>query len=67
MKFVAAARTSLGIPTIFNVLGPLTNPARAKHQLLGVFSAELTDRLAAVLQRTGQRAGVGGACQRWPG
>ena len=32
MKFVAGARTSLGIPTIFNVLGPLTNPARAKHQ-----------------------------------
>src|SRR4051812_15528042 len=59
MKFVAAARTSLGIPTIFNVLGPLTNPARAKHQLLGVFSADLTDRLAAVLQRLGsERAWV---------
>src|SRR5437660_823803 len=37
MRFVAAARTSLGIPTIFNLLGPLTNPARARHQLLGVF------------------------------
>jgi anthranilate phosphoribosyltransferase len=59
MKFVANARTSLGIPTIFNVLGPLTNPARAKHQLLGVFSAELTDRLAAVLQALGsERAWV---------
>src|SRR3954463_2496799 len=59
MKFVAGARTSLGIPTIFNVLGPLTNPARAKHQLLGVFSAELTDRLAAVLQHLGsERAWV---------
>src|SRR4051812_42161107 len=59
MKFVASARTSLGIPTIFNVLGPLTNPAKAKHQLLGVFSAELTDRLAAVLQRLGsERAWV---------
>ena len=59
MKFVAGARSSLGIPTIFNVLGPLTNPARAKHQLLGVFSAELTDRLAAVLQHLGsQRAWV---------
>lgn len=59
MKFVAAARTSLGIPTIFNVLGPLTNPARAKHQLLGVFSPELTDRLAAVLQHLGsERAWV---------
>ena len=59
MKYVATARTSLGIPTIFNVLGPLTNPARAKHQLLGVFSAELTDRLAAVLHELGsERAWV---------
>jgi anthranilate phosphoribosyltransferase len=56
MKFVAAARTSLGIPTIFNVLGPLTNPAKAKHQLLGVFAAELTDRLAAVLRELGSRS-----------
>jgi anthranilate phosphoribosyltransferase len=53
MKFVAASRTSLGIPTIFNVLGPLTNPARARHQLLGVFSPELTDRLATVLRELG--------------
>jgi anthranilate phosphoribosyltransferase len=59
MKFVAAARTSLGIPTIFNVLGPLTNPAGARHQLLGVFAAELTDRLAAVLRELGsERAWV---------
>src|SRR5438105_2113855 len=50
MKYVASARTSLGIPSIFNLLGPLTNPARAKHQLLGVFAPELTDRLAAVLR-----------------
>jgi anthranilate phosphoribosyltransferase len=50
MKFVAPARTSLGIPTIFNLLGPLTNPARARHQLLGVFAPELTDRLATVLR-----------------
>ncbi|HEY8667926.1 MAG TPA: anthranilate phosphoribosyltransferase [Tepidisphaeraceae bacterium] len=59
MKFVAAARSSLGIPTIFNLLGPLTNPARAKHQLLGVFAPELTDRLAAVLRELGsERAWV---------
>lgn len=59
MKFVGAARTSLGIPTIFNVLGPLTNPARAKHQLLGVFRPELTDRLATVLRELGsERAWV---------
>jgi len=53
MKYVAQARTALGIPTIFNLLGPLTNPARAKHQLLGVFAPELTDRLAAVLRELG--------------
>lgn len=53
MKFVAAARTSLGIPTILNLLGPLTNPAGAKHQLLGVFAPELTDRLATVLRELG--------------
>jgi anthranilate phosphoribosyltransferase len=59
MKFVAQARTSLGVPTIFNMLGPLTNPARAKHQLLGVFSSELTDRFAQVLRELGsERAWV---------
>ena len=59
MKFVAAARTQLGIPTIFNVLGPLTNPAGAKHQLMGVFAPELTDRLATVLRELGsERAWV---------
>jgi anthranilate phosphoribosyltransferase len=59
MKFVAPARSSLGIPTIFNLLGPLTNPARARHQLLGVFAPELTDRLATVLRELGsERAWV---------
>src|SRR5437016_14334707 len=59
MKFVAASRTALGIPTIFNVLGPLINPAKARHQLLGVFAPELTDRLAAVLRELGsERAWV---------
>src|SRR5207237_2653211 len=53
MKFVATARSALGVPTIFNMLGPLTNPARAKHQLLGVFAPELTDRFAAVLRELG--------------
>ena len=59
MKFVAPARTSLGIPTVFNLLGPLTNPGRARHQLLGVFAPELTDRLATVLRELGsERAWV---------
>lgn len=59
IKHVAAARTALGIPTIFNLLGPLTNPGRARHQLLGVFAPELTDRLAQVLRELGsERAWV---------
>src|SRR5205085_6307578 len=59
MKFVATARSSLGIPTVFNLLGPLTNPGRARHQLLGVFAPELTDRLATVLRELGsERAWV---------
>lgn len=59
MRHVAAARSALGIPTIFNLLGPLTNPGRAKHQLLGVFAPELTDRLATVLRELGsERAWV---------
>ncbi|MGB7157379.1 MAG: anthranilate phosphoribosyltransferase [Tepidisphaeraceae bacterium] len=53
MKYVAPVRTALGIPTVFNLLGPLTNPARARHQLLGVFAPELTDRLATVLRGLG--------------
>jgi anthranilate phosphoribosyltransferase len=59
MKHVAAARAALAIPTIFNLLGPLTNPARARHQLLGVFAPELTERLATVLRELGsERAWV---------
>ncbi len=53
MKHVAAARTSLGVPTIFNLLGPLTNPAKARYQLLGVYSRHLTQLLAGVLKETG--------------
>jgi anthranilate phosphoribosyltransferase len=59
MKFVGTARSSLGVPTIFNMLGPLTNPGRARHQLLGVFAPELTDRFAQVLREMGsERAWV---------
>jgi anthranilate phosphoribosyltransferase len=53
MQFVASARKALGIPTIFNLLGALSNPGGAKRQLLGVFAPELTDRLAAVLRELG--------------
>jgi anthranilate phosphoribosyltransferase len=49
MKSVAGPRRELAFRTVFNVLGPLTNPAGAKHQLLGVFDARLTETLARVL------------------
>lgn len=53
MKHAVAPRRELGVRTLFNVLGPLTNPARVPNQVLGVFSAELLEPLALVLQRLG--------------
>ena len=55
MKHVAAARSAMGVPTIFNLLGPLTNPARAHYQLLGVYSDHLTELLAGVLKESGSK------------
>ncbi|MFP3938145.1 MAG: anthranilate phosphoribosyltransferase [Phycisphaerae bacterium] len=49
MRYAAPVRKSLAVRTIFNVLGPLTNPAGARRQLMGVFSAELTETIARVL------------------
>lgn len=49
MRFVGPARKEMGIRTIFNVLGPLTNPAGAKHQLIGVGHPDIAVKLAAVL------------------
>lgn len=53
MKHAAPVRRELGIKTLFNILGPLTNPAHAKRQVLGVFNAELVEKLAHVLQQLG--------------
>jgi anthranilate phosphoribosyltransferase len=53
MKHAAPVRRELGVRTLFNLLGPLTNPADAKRQLMGVFSANLTAKLARVLQQLG--------------
>jgi anthranilate phosphoribosyltransferase len=50
MKFAAAPRKEVGIRTVFNILGPLTNPARAKAQVLGVPKKDLTEKMAAVLK-----------------
>jgi len=55
MKHAAPARRELGVRTIFNILGPLTNPAGAPHQLLGVFHPDLVGILVRVLQRLGSR------------
>jgi len=51
MKNVAKARKILGSRTAFNLLGPLTNPARVKNQLIGVFSHDYLERVAKILQR----------------
>ena len=53
MKYVAPVRKELEIRTIFNLLGPLTNPASAKRQIVGVYSKELTITFAKVLQKLG--------------
>jgi anthranilate phosphoribosyltransferase len=53
MKHAAPVRRELGVRTLFNVLGPLTNPAGARRQVVGVFDRALTGKLAHVLQRLG--------------
>lgn len=53
MKYAAGPRKELGIRTIFNILGPLTNPANAKGQVLGVFDERLTEPVANVLLNLG--------------
>jgi len=53
MKYAAAPRREIGIRTVFNILGPLTNPAKAKFQVIGVPSRELGEKIAFVLHRLG--------------
>lgn len=53
MRFAAPVRKKLGVRTIFNVLGPLANPASATHQVLGVYEASLTETMAEVLSKLG--------------
>jgi anthranilate phosphoribosyltransferase len=55
MKHAAPVRKELGVRTLFNILGPLTNPAGAKQQLLGVFNPDLVGIQARVLQRLGSQ------------
>jgi anthranilate phosphoribosyltransferase len=55
MRHTATPRRELGVPTVFNFLGPLTNPARAGHQALGVADPRMAPIMAEVLRRTGTR------------
>ncbi|MDD5058005.1 MAG: anthranilate phosphoribosyltransferase [Sideroxydans sp.] len=55
MKYAAPVRKELGVRTLFNVLGPLTNPAGAENQVMGVFHPDLVGIQARVLQRLGSR------------
>lgn len=57
MKFAIGPRREIGIRTIFNILGPLTNPASANHQVLGVYREDLVEPIAQVLLRLGCRRG----------
>ena len=58
MRHIAPIRRRIGVRTVFNILGPLTNPARATHQLIGVARPELGPLMAAALGRLGVRRGV---------
>ncbi len=55
MKHAAPVRRELGVRTLFNLLGPMTNPANAPNQVMGVFARELTGKLAHVLQTLGSQ------------
>lgn len=55
MRFVGQARKEMGIRTVFNMLGPLSNPSRAKKMLVGVYSPEITEKMAIVMSRLGVR------------
>lgn len=53
MKFVGQARSEMGIRSIFNILGPLSNPSGAKHQVIGVFNPDLTEVFAQAMRMMG--------------
>lgn len=61
MRFVGPVRKQLGIRTIFNILGPLTNPADANMEILGVYDEALVEPLAEVLIKLGVK---GNGCLR---
>lgn len=58
MKYVGPIRKELGIRTVFNILGPLTNPANPKYHLLGVYNCSLAEPVAEVLMKLGSKRGM---------
>lgn len=58
MKYVGAIRKELGIRTVFNILGPLTNPSNPKMHLLGVYDKSLVEPIAEVLMKLGSKNGM---------
>lgn len=58
MKYAVGPRRELGLRTIFNILGPLTNPAKADYQVLGVYKEELVEPLAHVLKKLGLKSAM---------
>lgn len=58
MKYVGAVRKELGIRTVFNILGPLTNPSAPKRHLLGVYDRSLLEPVAEVLMKLGSKRGM---------
>ncbi|TMA55372.1 MAG: hypothetical protein E6J73_22970, partial [Deltaproteobacteria bacterium] len=64
MKYAVQPRRDIGIRTIFNILGPLTNPAMATHQLIGIYSGEMVEMIAFVLKNL--RSDKSRRAARWP-
>ena len=58
MKYAREPRSDIGIRTVFNILGPLTNPARADAQVLGVYSESLVEPMAEVVRNLGSKEAI---------
>lgn len=57
MKYVGQARKEMGVRTVFNILGPLANPSRAKNMVVGVYSPALTEKIAKAMSKLGVERG----------